>query len=196
MTQNSYTREDIGLTLKVKPRISADDKVSLEVKVSLEDVVGGSAGLPTTTKSEVETTSIVTNGETVIISGLAKDKKTDNVSKIPILGDIPILGIPFRYATKDKSRSNLLIMLTPYIIKRSEDLATIREILGRMDLMEDELALEFQKNHQSLTSDLHPELSDESDYHFRIDEFGVRTKIYTDSNGHEIRREQIVNPDF
>ena len=198
LTQNSYTREDIGLTLNVKPRISADDKVSLEVKVSLEDVVGGSVGLPTTTKSEVETTSIVTNGETVIISGLSKDKNTNNVSKIPILGDIPILGIPFRYTSKDKTKSNLVIMLTPYIVKRSEDLSIIREILGKMDLLESELALEFERSYQSSTPELLVESKkvDYDDYYYRIDEFGVRTKIYVDRNGHEIRREKLVNPDF
>ena len=195
MTQNSYTREDIGLTLKVKPRISADDKVSLEVKVSLEDVVGGSVGLPTTTKSEVETVSIVTNGETVIISGLAKDKDTKNVNKIPILGDIPILGIPFRHTSKDKERSNLVIMITPYIVKKSEDLAGIREILGKMDLLEKELALEIEQKYEnkipsSGISKKH------SEYYYRIDEFGNRTKIFTDSEGREIGSEKVEEFDF
>ncbi|MCH9813208.1 MAG: hypothetical protein K0U47_04610, partial [Epsilonproteobacteria bacterium] len=207
LTQNSYTREDIGLTLKVKPRISADDKVSLEVKASLEDVVGGTVGLPTTTKSEVETVSIVTNGETVIIGGLSKDKETDNVSKIPILGDIPILGIPFRHTAKAKSKSNLVIMLTPYIVKRSEDLATIKEILGRMELLENELALEFDRKqlagarigHNSAPEIVVQEQSpviNASDYYYRIDEYGNRFKIYVDANGHEIHSEQMINPDF
>ncbi len=195
MTQNSYTREDIGLTLNVKPRISADDKVSLKVKVILEDVVGGSVGLPTTTKSEVETTSIVTNGETVIISGLVKDKDTDNISKIPILGDIPILGIPFRHVSKNRTKSNIVIMLTPYIIKRSEDLTTIREILGRMELLEKEIVSNIE-NRDTIAPELSVDPSDESDYYFRIDEFGVRTKIYVDSSGREIRREIVENPEF
>ena len=198
LTQNSYTREDIGLTLNVKPRISADDKVSLEVKVSLEDVVGGTVGLPTTTKSEVETTSIVTNGETVIISGLSKDKSTNNISKIPILGDIPILGIPFRYTSKDKTKSNLIIMLTPYIVKRSEDLSIIREILGKMDLLENKLALEFERNYRDSAPELLIESKkvDYDDYYYRIDEFGIRTKIYVDKDGREIRREVLAHPDF
>jgi len=195
--QNSYTREDIGLTLKVKPRISADEKVSLEIHATLEDVVGGTVGLPTTTKSEVNTVSIVTNGETVIIAGLAKGKDTKNVSKIPILGDIPILGIPFRHVSKGKSKTNLVIMLTPYIVKRSEDLSTIKDILGRMDLLENELALEFERKHQMGTNVSSPEITyTEDDYYYRIDEFGNRFKIYVDSNGHEIRSEPVENPDF
>jgi general secretion pathway protein D len=202
--QNSYTREDIGLTLKVKPRISADEKVALEVKLTLEDVVGGTIGQPTTTKSQVETVSIVTNGETVIISGLAKNKSVDNSSKIPVLGDIPILGIPFRHNSKDKDKSNLVIMLTPYIVKRSEDLTTIRDVLGQMELLENKLALDFERRYELGETNLQkqrgyaPEITEsvESDYYYRIDEFGNRFKIFVDSNGHEIRREPIENPDF
>jgi len=208
MTQNSFTREDIGLTLKIKPRISADEKVSLEVKVILEDVVGGTIGQPTTTKSEVETVSIVTNGETVIISGLAREKTISNTSKIPLLGDIPILGIPFRHVSKDKEKSNLVIMLTPYIVKRSEDLSTIKDILGKMDLLENRLAIEFDKNYQDCKTNLQRERGEcvpeviqgativDADYYYRIDEFGTRYKIFTDSNGHEISSEQIEDPEF
>lgn len=208
MTQNSFTREDIGLTLKIKPRISADEKVSLEVKVILEDVVGGTIGQPTTTKSEVETVSIVTNGETVIISGLAREKTISNTSKIPLLGDIPILGIPFRHVSKDKEKSNLVIMLTPYIVKRSEDLSTIKDILGKMDLLENRLAIEFDKNYQDCKTSLQRERGEcvpeviqgativDADYYYRIDEFGTRYKIFTDSNGHEISSEQIEDPEF
>ena len=208
MTQNSFTREDIGLTLKIKPRISADEKVSLEVKVILEDVVGGTIGQPTTTKSEVETVSIVTNGETVIISGLAREKTISNTSKIPLLGDIPILGIPFRHVSKDKEKSNLVIMLTPYIVKRSEDLSTIKDILGKMDLLENRLAIEFDKNYQDCKTNLQQERGEcvpeviqgativDADYYYRIDEFGTRYKIFTDSNGHEISSEQIEDPEF
>jgi general secretion pathway protein D len=208
MTQNSFTREDIGLTLKVKPRISADEKVSLEVKVILEDVVGGTIGQPTTTKSEVETVSIVTNGETVIISGLAREKTINNTSKIPILGDIPILGIPFRHVSKDKEKSNLVIMLTPYIVKRSEDLSTIKDILGKMDLLENELAREFSKNYEACKTNMQRARGDctpevivgativDADYYYRIDEFGNRFKIFVNAAGHEISSEKIVNPEF
>jgi general secretion pathway protein D len=208
MTQNSYSREDIGLTLKVKPRISADEKVSLDVKVILEDVVGGTVGQPTTTKSEVETTSIVTNGETVIISGLAREKNVNNDSRIPILGDIPILGIPFRHLSNDKQKTNLVIMLTPYIVKRSEDLSTIKDILGKMDLLENRLAVEFDRNYQDCRTNLQrergectPEIVEGAtvvgaDYYYRIDEFGTRYKVFTDRNGREIRSEKVEEEEF
>ncbi len=145
LTRQNYTREDIGLTLKVKPRISADNKVSMEIKTILEDVVGGQVGLPTTTKREVTTTSIVRNGESVIIGGLVKNKVDKKVSKIPLLGDIPILGIPFRHVSKEGDQLNLIIMITPYIVNRSEDLSRLREALGQMNVLERELAEKFEE---------------------------------------------------
>jgi general secretion pathway protein D len=185
LTQNSYTREDIGLTLKVKPRISADNKVSLEIKASLEDVIGGTPGAPTTTKSEVETVSIVTNGETVIIGGLSKEKDIENVSKIPILGDIPILGIPFRHKSGERKKSNIVIMITPYIVKKSEDLASIKDVLGQMELLENKLADDFDKKHRRQINNN----CDSADYYYEINEYGERTKVYTDVKGRVIKRE-------
>ena len=148
-TQN-YSREDIGLTLKVKPRISADDKVSLEVSVISEDVIPGSTGSQiSTTKREVKTSSIVMNGETVIIGGLSKDKVSDSIIKIPFLGDIPILGIPFRHTSTKHDKTSLVIMLTPYIIKRSEDLSGVRNALGRLNILEKEISERFDEDYRA-----------------------------------------------
>ncbi len=145
LTRQNYSREDIGLTLKVKPRISEDNKVALDVKAVLEDVIGGQVGLPTTTKREVSTTSIVKNGETVIIGGLVKDKTSKTVTKIPLLGDIPILGIPFRHTTESVDKISLVIMITPYIVKRSEDLSRLKEALGRLEMVEKDLATQLDE---------------------------------------------------
>ncbi len=145
LTRQNYSREDIGLTLKVKPRISEDNKVALDVKAILEDVIGGQVGLPTTTKREVSTTSIVKNGETVIIGGLVKDKTSKTVTKIPLLGDIPILGIPFRHTTENVDKISLVIMITPYIVKRSEDLSRLKEALGRLEMVEKDLATQLDE---------------------------------------------------
>lgn len=149
LTRQNYSREDIGLTLKVKPRISEDNKVALDVKTVLEDVIGGQVGLPTTTKREVSTTSIVKNGETVIIGGLVKDKTSKTVTKIPLLGDIPILGIPFRHTEEDKDKISLVIMITPYIVKRSQDLGRLKEALGRLDMIEKNLAFKLDRQLKS-----------------------------------------------
>jgi general secretion pathway protein D len=146
LTQNSYTREDIGLTLKIKPRISNDSKVILEVDTTLEDVVAGSgAGLPTTTKREVKTVAVVQDGGSVIVGGLIKNKMDEAESKIPLLGDIPLLGYLFKSKTKNKDKIHLVIMLTPYIVEKSEDLETLRGKLKTLDEIEKKVVKEFIK---------------------------------------------------
>jgi general secretion pathway protein D len=145
-TRNNYTREDIGLTLKVKPRISSDDKVVLDIKATLEDVVDNTnVGLPTTTKRDVKTLSIVQNGETVIIGGLVKSKDAKKSIKIPLLGDIPILGIPFRHKYNSDEREDLVIMITPYIVNKSSDLQRVRKNLDKIDAFSNEMALKLQE---------------------------------------------------
>ena len=137
VTKNTYTRQDIGLTLKVKPRISSDNKVFLHVKIVMEDVVPGSkAGIPTTTKRDVETTAIVKNGESIIIGGLIKKSKGKNTSKIPVLGDIPILGRIFKNNEDSDDKISLLVVLTPYIINKSNRLSSLREMLAKINTLE------------------------------------------------------------
>ena len=146
LARNTYTRQDIGLTLKIKPRISSDNKVTLQTKIVLEDVLPGSQiGLPTTTKREVETTAIVDNGESIILGGLVKNKKNNSYSQVPILGDLPLIGIPFRYKEKEDKKVSLAVILTPYIIKKSADLVKLRETLGKLNVIEKEIAKRAEK---------------------------------------------------
>jgi len=137
LAQNSYTREDIGLTLKIKPRISNDNKVILNIDATLEDVVAGSGGgLPTTTKRTVKTVAVVRDGEAVIVGGLIKDKITVSHNKIPLLGDIPLLGALFRDTIKGVDKVNLVIILTPYVIEKASDLETLRKNLQELSKIE------------------------------------------------------------
>ncbi len=147
LTQNTYTREDIGLTLKLTPRISNDKKVSLDVQTTLEDVVPGSTvGLPTTTKREVKTTAIVRHGERVIIGGLIRKKKTEEEKIIPLLGHIPLIGALFRNSYTLEDEVNLVVVLTPYIIDKSENLSTLREKLQKLNALEENFIDETLKN--------------------------------------------------
>jgi len=132
---SSYKREDVGLTLKIKPRVSEKDKVTLEVETILEsvdsygDAVTGEQ--PRTSKQEVKTQTILRHGESVIIGGLVKNVNTDNVSKIPLLGDIPVIGeYLFSSTSKKDEETNLVVVLTPYIIDKSEELSRLQEELG------------------------------------------------------------------
>ncbi len=189
ITRQNFTREDIGLTMKVKPRISADNKVVLEVTTILEDVLPNSrAGFPTTTKREVKTTAIVKNGETVIISGLIKSKHSEDISKIPLLGDIPILGLPFRHKDRSKDKVNLIIMLTPYIIKKSEDLSILRDALGKITLIEETLAKEIEKRYKSGEDIFKQEKSSREIF---VYDDGKAVEISRDKFGNEIKRELV-----
>jgi len=137
LAQNTYSREDIGLTLKIKPRISNDNKVILNIDTTLEDVVAGSGGgLPTTTKREVKTMAVVKDGEAVIVGGLIKDKVTESADKIPLLGDIPLIGGLFRDSQKTIDKINLIIILTPYVIEKASDLKALRDNLQKLSKLE------------------------------------------------------------
>jgi general secretion pathway protein D len=136
ITRNTYSREDIGLTLEVKPQIASDDKVLLEVKTKIEDIDRSStvaADRPTTLKREVNTISIVQNGESVIIGGLLKDYYSKGVSKVPLLGDLPFLGALFTSTNENRDQINVIVVLTPYIIKNSQSLATIQKQIAKTE---------------------------------------------------------------
>lgn len=136
---STYKREDIGLKLKVKPRISSGDKVTLDITTVMEDVkeTDSSTGQPNTSKKEVTTTAIVNDGESVILGGLIKNKKEQTVDKVPFLGDIPLIGSLFRNTNTLDDKINLVIIVTPYIIPQSKDLTYIRNQLSELKILED-----------------------------------------------------------
>jgi general secretion pathway protein D len=99
---------------------------------------------PTWTKRSTKTTVLVKSGDTVIISGIMQDNFTKNVSKVPLLGDIPLLGALFRYTSEQKKKTNLLIMLTPTIIQEPGSLSRPledrqRKMLDAFDPTRDEV---------------------------------------------------------
>lgn len=135
----NFKREDVGLTLKVKPRISNDNKVTLDINTILEDVktTATNSGNADTTKKEIQTTAIVKNGESVILGGLIEDKEESTDSSIPGVGSIPILGRLFSHDKTDIRKRSLVIIVTPYIIPKSKDLTYVRNKLSELKLLED-----------------------------------------------------------
>lgn len=133
---NNYSREDIGITLKVKPRLSSNNKVSLDVETTIEDVLPRATveeDRPTTTKRKVKTNAIVNNGETIILGGLIKNSGGKSVTSVPVLGDIPVLGVLFRSKGDIVAKINVVIYLTPYIVRKSGDLKQLRENLTELE---------------------------------------------------------------
>jgi general secretion pathway protein D len=152
---SSIERKDVGITLRITPQITEGDYVRLNiyheisaVKDTTESIIT-SVG-PTTTKRSTKTSVIVKDAQTVVIGGLMQETEQKGVEKVPILGDLPILGWMFKYKTVSKSKKNLLVFLTPYIVKESSDLSDITLdkqksfAVSEKQYMEGELIVKFK----------------------------------------------------
>ncbi|MBE0621371.1 MAG: type II secretion system secretin GspD [Burkholderiales bacterium] len=113
-------RKDVGLTLKIKPQISEGGAVRLQIsqEVSSVDSTGPSGII--TKKRSVDSTVLVDDGQIVVIGGLIEDSFKDGVEKVPGLGDLPILGGLFRYNTRTRSKTNLMVFLKPTLLRSAE----------------------------------------------------------------------------
>ena len=112
-------RKDIGLTLNVKPSISADDVVKLAVEQTTEDIGQSleSAADLITEKREIKTTVLADDEETIVLGGLIREDYRVTQSKVPLLGDIPLLGALFRSETTERQKRNLIVFLRPTILR-------------------------------------------------------------------------------
>ncbi|HEY1550277.1 MAG TPA: secretin N-terminal domain-containing protein, partial [Kofleriaceae bacterium] len=120
-------REDLTLELNITPHISSNDAVRLEVEQNTKDLGSRDPQLgPTWTERKLKTQVVVHDQESVVIGGLIQEREVYSVTKVPLLGDIPLLGYLFKYQTTQKVKTNLLILLTPYIIKDQLDLEALR----------------------------------------------------------------------
>jgi len=118
-------RHDVGLTLQIRPQISEGGTVRLQIYQevsSIEDKTNPAGVI--TNKRAVESTVLVDNGQIVVIGGLIQDTVNDGVEKVPVLGDIPVLGALFRYKTRSRVKTNLMIFLKPTLVRNSEDAGT------------------------------------------------------------------------
>jgi general secretion pathway protein D len=132
---SSYEYKDVGITLKVTPQINKEGFVRLKLDQSVtklesqsQDAGTGQKILaPTTLKRTAKTTVTVRSGDTVVIGGLIEDSTSDSFYKVPLLGDIPLLGWLFKYKTKVGDKTNLFIFITPRIIQKPEDATDIHQ---------------------------------------------------------------------
>lgn len=155
-TVRTIERKDVGITLEITPQILEGDRVRLDIRQEISSVVDTTETVlvdlgPSTNKREASTSVIVDNQQPVVIGGLIKDDIKKTESKIPLLGDIPLLGWLFKFQSKRNEKTNLLIFLTPYIVKEPEDLKVLREKKG-MEMKEfmDENKIEDRARRQKL----------------------------------------------
>ncbi|MFO7546762.1 MAG: type II secretion system secretin GspD, partial [Trueperaceae bacterium] len=147
----SVQRQDVALKLKLTPHVNESDMVRLELEQEVSDIASQNFnGLgPSTSKRTAKTVVVVQDQQTVVIGGLMADRIQDSVSKVPLLGDIPILGYLFKYSTKTVQKTNLLIVLTPYVIRDQSDLRRIfkRKLEERREFIERYTAFKAQDVH-------------------------------------------------
>ncbi len=130
----SYQREDVGITLEVTPQINESNYVTLELSLEVAEVEEDSSGLDVTTAGFItsnrrtENVVVVRDNQTIVIGGLIGNTTTEVETKVPILGDIPLLGVLFRGKRDKERRTNLLIFLTPHVINEPEDLEEVYRI--------------------------------------------------------------------
>jgi len=128
LSQQSIERKDTGIILKIKPQISEGEYIKLDIYQEISAVKNfGTATNPNlgSTKRSAKTSVVVKNTDTVIIGGLIQDTDQVTESKIPLLGDLPLLGWLFKTKNTTREKTNLLIMLTPRIIKDARDMAEV-----------------------------------------------------------------------
>lgn len=114
---------NVGVTLQIAPRVSSDGFVTSLIYGVVSSVTGYSQGYPTISQREAETSASVRDGETFVIGGLTQDNVLTTKSKVPVLGDVPLVGNLFKVEKSTRSKTELYIVITPRIVRhrRFED---------------------------------------------------------------------------
>lgn len=138
----SYQREDVATSIKVTPRINSSNYVTLEVEVEAQEVeednsIATQQSGPVTSKRAANSTVLVKDNQTVVLGGLMGTTESEVERKVPILGDLPVVGVLFRSKSKQSRKTNLLIFLTPHIIDDADDMVEVQRIkeLQRQEFM-------------------------------------------------------------
>lgn len=132
-TINTIEYEDIGIILNVTPHINPDGLVIMDVAPEISTLTGNTVPIsetvdaPTFAKRSASSRVAIMNGQTIVIGGLVQDRKTSTVNKVPILGDIPLIGELFKRTQDSKSKTELLIFITPHVADQPEMLKKISE---------------------------------------------------------------------
>ena len=107
---------NVGVTLQIAPRVSGDGFVSSHIYCVVSSVTGFSQGYPTISQRQAETAATVHDGDSFVIGGLTQDENLNTKTKVPVLGDIPIIGQAFRTDRNTRSKTELYIVVTPHIV--------------------------------------------------------------------------------
>ena len=153
----SIERKDVGITLRITPQISDGGYVKLDIYQEISAVAptvqagGVGAADIITTKRSARTTVVVKDRQKIVIGGLIQDKKSVNVTKVPLLGDIPILGLLFKFKRNRTEKTNLIVFLKPIIIDDFDDLDRLKN--ERKEIFSSKLEEEDVKTFKKVIDD-------------------------------------------
>jgi len=160
-------RQDVGLTLKVTPQVNEGDTIKLDLEQETSSVIPGSevTGI-TTRKRSIKTSVLVDDGGILVLGGLIQETVTEGESKVPLLGDIPLLGALFRSTSSTKSKQNLMVFLRPSILRDDTDAAYITNekynYLRSQQLQFEDTPLEMLDDSSTILEPLKPEAIDKA----------------------------------
>jgi len=124
--------KDVGIKLRITPRISKERMVQLDINQEISDTVGrvesGLTLTPETYKRETKTKVLVRDNHTIVIGGLVSDDVSESMDKIPILGDIPLIGNLFRTRSTRNRKTNLLVFITPRVVSTAQQVADLTRL--------------------------------------------------------------------
>jgi general secretion pathway protein D len=119
LTSQQVNYVNVGVSLQIMPRVSSDGYVTSHVFSEVSSVTGFTQGAPQISQRQAYTTATVRDGESFVVGGLLQDNEIKSLEKVPFIGDLPIIGAFFRYYSSTHSKTNLYIVVTPYIVHRN-----------------------------------------------------------------------------
>jgi general secretion pathway protein D len=132
-TNYSFDYKSVGVKLKLTPHITHNDRISIDLYMEVNDITGESQVVgttivpPTLSKRDIKTKITVPNTKTVVVGGLIKNKKSMTETKVPLLGDIPLLGWLFTNKTVSNKKTNLLVFITPTLLTKPENMDIVTQ---------------------------------------------------------------------
>ncbi|MCH7909254.1 MAG: SPOR domain-containing protein, partial [Candidatus Hydrogenedentes bacterium] len=131
--RGAISRQDVGVKLKVTPQIGESDFVFMKIEVEVSSAVESNVSIdvnelgPTLQKSNIVSNVVIGHGQTGVIGGLIRETRERSVSQVPLLGDLPFIGWLGRNKTTGRTKQNLVVLVTPHVIRRGEDLAAVTD---------------------------------------------------------------------
>jgi len=146
-TRNSYKREDIGLTLEITPQITDKNSVALKILINYENIdkaESAAVDQPTTIKRKIDTLAIVENESSITLGGLIRSVYSTSESKVPLLGDIPLLGLLFKHKSTSYDQVSTIMVITPYIVNNTNELIALQSKLTKIKSIEHSMAKKME----------------------------------------------------